>query len=270
MSVSAGCRWELVEQRQKRVLESLAGYEARITEITSLLVTQTRGDRLKSRQNALIEIITRHQRALGIDVQVPRRKPLTYGHGSTEDFATTSKKVEDVLVSRGVETFALCRVPSDYYDQPLEYRQECINASSVHHLCKSMVMENTQAPDHVIDCSDPKLAKYYLVIVQYTAKLNQQKLQSFLHGLNNGTYGKKKFHMRLAPPEVSQELTGYVHGAVTPPGMLTDIPIILSQHIAEISPDFFWLGGGDTDLKLGMRAPEFVSAFKPFVCDCTY
>ena len=31
-----------------------------------------------------------------------------------------------------------------------------------------------------------------------------------------------------------------------------------------------WMGGGEKDLKLGMRVDDFVRGYKPMVLDCTY
>jgi hypothetical protein len=58
------------------------------------------------------------------------------------------------------------RVPSDYYGQPLQFRQQCLQAASVNHLCKSIIMENTKAHPSVKGWDDPNNSKYYVVIVQ--------------------------------------------------------------------------------------------------------
>ncbi|PSS09721.1 Envelope glycoprotein like [Actinidia chinensis var. chinensis] len=74
--------------------------------------------------------------------------------------------------------------------------------------------------------------------------------------------------MRLAPEEMSQKLTGYEHNGVTCIGMKTDIPVILDEAIVKLDPDFFWLGGGEVDLKLGIRTSEFIDYVKPFIVSC--
>jgi hypothetical protein len=53
--------------------------------------------------------------------------------------------------------------------------------------------------------------------------------------------GKQYFNMRLAPGDVSDTLSGFVHNAVTPIGMATPLPIILSHRIPALQPDFFFL-----------------------------
>jgi hypothetical protein len=41
-------------------------------------------------------------------------------------------------------------------------------------------MENTRAPENVVDCAEPKLSKYYMVLVQYCATIDAEKLRSFI------------------------------------------------------------------------------------------
>ncbi|KAF7139594.1 hypothetical protein RHSIM_Rhsim07G0107100 [Rhododendron simsii] len=182
---------------------------------------------------------------------------------------TTESRLSAILGSNGVRDFSFRRVPSDYYDSPLEYRRDVLVASSVHHLCKSIVLVNTQAPSNVTDCSDHNYSKYYVVVVQYTARFNAETVKNFLYALNDGRIPKKKFNLRLAPEEISQKLTGYEHNAVTCVGMETDIPVILDEAIVKLNPEFFWLGGGEVDLKLGIRTSEFVNFVKPFIVSCS-
>lgn len=181
----------------------------------------------------------------------------------------TETRLSAVLRSNGVTKFSFKRVPSDYYESPLEHRRLALSAASVNHLCKSIVLVNTQAPPNVSDCSDRNNSKYYLVVVQYTARFNADAVKNFLYGLNGGKIPKKKFNMRLAPEEVSAKLTGYEHNAVTCVGMNTDIPVILDEAIVKLEPEFFWLGGGDVDLKLGIATSEFIRYVNPFIVACS-
>lgn len=107
------------------------------------------------------------------------------------------------------------------------------------------------------------------VVVQYTAKFNAESVRSFLYSLNDGKIAKKKFNLRLAPEETSAKLTGYEHNGVTCIGMRTDIPVILDEAIVNLKPDYFWLGGGEIDLKLGIRTSEFINFVKPFIIKCS-
>ncbi|GLJ15524.1 hypothetical protein SUGI_0254970 [Cryptomeria japonica] len=179
------------------------------------------------------------------------------------------QRLGKLLRAGGVNTFQFKRVPHDYYDRPLEVRRDLLAAHSIHHLCKSMVMVNTQADKSITDCSDHNNSKYYVIVIQYSARLNAEKVRNFVYSLNNGKIPKKRFNMRLAPEEDAFVLSGYEHNAITPIGMKTDIPVILSDAIVKLKPDYFWLGGGEVDLKLGIRTQEFINFVKPFIVDCS-
>ncbi|KAH7549601.1 hypothetical protein JRO89_XS13G0055000 [Xanthoceras sorbifolium] len=129
---------------------------------------------------------------------------------------------------------------------------------------------NTQAAPNVIDCSDRNNSKYYVVVVQYTARFNAETVKNFCICSTMARYQKRNSTvMRLAPEETSISLTGYEHNAVTCIGMKTDIPVILDEAIVKLNPDFFWLGGGEIDLKLGIKTPEFIKFVKPFIVSCS-
>lgn len=130
-------------------------------------------------------------------------------------------------------------------------------------------MVNTQAQSHVVDCSDGNNSKYYVVVVQYTARFSADMVKNYLYSLNEGKVPKKKFNLRLAPEEISNNLTGFGHNAVTCIGMKTDIPVILDEAIVKLSPDYFWLGGGQVYLKMGIRTSEFIQFVKPFIFSCS-
>ncbi|KAK4338273.1 hypothetical protein RND71_042760 [Anisodus tanguticus] len=203
---------------------------------------------------------------------------------------TTEDRLSSILRANGVNDFSFKRVPSDYYDCPLEARRDIVSAASIRHLCKSIVLVNTQAPSNITDCSDRNNSKYYVVVVQYAARFNAEAVKNFLYTLNDGKIAKKKFNkvdvlvqvlgyevdhlptvylVRLAPEETSAKLTGYEHNGVTCVGMRTDIPVILDEAITKLNPDFFWLGGGEIDLKLGIRTSEFIDFVKPFIVNCS-
>ncbi|KAK6947595.1 YbaK/aminoacyl-tRNA synthetase-associated domain [Dillenia turbinata] len=189
--------------------------------------------------------------------------------GDSPDVSTTEARLSGILRSNGVKDFAFKRVPSDYYDWPLEARRDVLSAPSVHHLCKSIVLVNTQAPSNITDCSNRNNSKYYVVVVQYTARFNAETVKNFLYSLNNGKIAKKKFNLRLAPEDLSANLTGYEHNGVTCIGMRTEIPVILDEAIVKLDPDFFWLGGGEIDLKLGIRTSQFIDFVKPLIVNCS-
>jgi hypothetical protein len=47
------------------------------------------------------------------------------------------------------------------------------------------------------------------------------------------------------------------------------LQVILDEAILRLNPDFFWLGGGEIDLKLGIRTSEFIDFAKPFIVSCS-
>jgi prolyl-tRNA editing enzyme YbaK/EbsC (Cys-tRNA(Pro) deacylase) len=176
-------------------------------------------------------------------------------------------KLEQELTEKGLTNHQFIRAPPEYYDRPLEFRQGIVGAASIHHMCKSIVMENTRVET---TNGDPSVQKYWLVIVQYTAKLHSDKLRAFVQKAHEGKLSKKQINMRLCPEDVSNELTGFEHNGVSPIAIKTRLPIILSHKIAALHPDVFWLGAGEVDLKVGMSAKDFVKAYEPHVVDCTY
>lgn len=69
--------------------------------------------------------------------------------------------------------------------------------------------------------------------------------------------------------QVSDQLTGFRHNAVSPVGLATPLPIILSDRVAALQPPVFWLGGGEADLKVCLPVERFVEAYGATVVDCT-
>ena len=173
-------------------------------------------------------------------------------------------------------SFRVVRVPGEYYDRPLEFRRQVLDAFSTSHLCKTMVMENTKDdrpfPEGLPRPDDGEAwsTKYIMVVVQYVSKLHAEKIRDFVFEKRGGKTQRKKIKFRLAPEEVSDAITGYSHNAVTPVASKTKIPLLVSHRVLELRPDFFWLGAGEVDLKVGFSAAEFAEAYGAHVIDCTY
>ncbi|CAA3028549.1 uncharacterized protein LOC111398439 isoform X1 [Olea europaea subsp. europaea] len=119
------------------------------------------------------------------------------------DNSTTEGRLSAILRSNGVKDFSFKRVPSDYYTWTLEARRDVLDAASIHHLCKSIVLVNTQAPANITDFSDHNNSKYYVVVVQYTARFNAEAVKNFLYALNDGKISKKKFNSKFVPSDFS-------------------------------------------------------------------
>ncbi|XP_074356848.1 uncharacterized protein LOC141696630 isoform X2 [Apium graveolens] len=194
-------------------------------------------------ETALTELEQLQTRILQRITHLELRAGLPLPYTQNDDVSATEHRLSSILLSNGVKYFAFKKAGFEFYDLSLELRRDALCAASVHHLCKSIVM--------------------------YTARCNMKNVKNFLYSLNNGKIPRMKFNLLLAPEEVSEMLTGYVRNGVTCIGMKTDIPIILDEAILKLDPDFFWLGGGEIDLKLGIRTSEFVNYLNPFIVDCS-
>jgi hypothetical protein len=95
--------------------------------------------------------------------------------------SATYARLHAELLRRGCTAFRFARVAGPYYEKPLDFRAQRVGAASVHHLCKTMVMENTKLPEELAGVEDPRLAKYYMVLVQYSAAIDAEKLKLFVH-----------------------------------------------------------------------------------------
>ena len=108
----------------------------------------------------------------------------------------------------------LCAVPPHYYSLTLLERAALVGAPSVDHMCKTVIFENSKGT--VADCSDAFHSRFYAVVVQYTSEVSMSKFENFAFNLaqeNGRTVSKRRFHWRLASPEDSLRMTGYVNNA---------------------------------------------------------
>merc|ERR1719499_876430 len=145
----------------------------------------------------------------------------------------------------------------------LEYRATAIlSAPSSKSLCKSLLMKNTKCIRG--DCNDGLNSKYYLVMVPYTEKMKQQKLNKFAKSL--GKKSNKYYKFTFASLEETRVMTGFEYNTVSPFG-IGNIPIILSHHIKE--QEQIWIGSGSLDVKLRIDTAEFLQKWTPFVADIT-
>ena len=153
-------------------------------------------------------------------------------------------------------------VPQDYYTRSLAERAKCLGASYVEFLCKSLLLENKKVVNE-----SPNNPRFVLVILQYAAALDTQKLTNTIRRLLPVTerMDDSKYDFRIASTEDNDRLTGYTHNSVTPFGLLQPVRIVLSENLVKLR--FFWMGGGHVHLKLGMATSEFVDAVKPVIGD---
>lgn len=74
--------------------------------------------------------------------------------------------------------------------------------------------------------------------------------------------GKKQYSLRMVSQEVSDQLSGYTHNAVTPFGMAQEVPLLLSDKIKALPEGKLWLGGGEPDLKMRVDVAELAAKWE--------
>ena len=72
-----------------------------------------------------------------------------------------------------------------------------------------------------------------------------------------------RYSLRMVSQETSDVLSGFEHNAVTPIGMATPVPLLLSDKIKALPEAQVWLGGGEVDLKLRLDVAELLTKFSP-------
>lgn len=218
-----------------------------------------------SPEYGLVKELIQQVKMLEIDVYYPQDLP--------EQSATQHSEVlraHKAVVDQKIYSAVFKWVPSEYYTYSLPQRAEILGAHSTFQLCKSMLMENKS---YDASLSDATYSQFYLVILQYETSINNKKLQSEIRALRPVVkrLDPSKFDFRVASEEDNARLTGYSHNAVTPFGLLEDIPIVFSKEIKgtpTMNP-FCWMGGGHVHCKVGMAVNDFIKAQKPFVMDVT-
>eukprot|EP01089_Gocevia_fonbrunei_P000434 TRINITY_DN10459_c0_g1_i1.p1 TRINITY_DN10459_c0_g1~~TRINITY_DN10459_c0_g1_i1.p1 ORF type:complete len:240 (-),score=47.29 TRINITY_DN10459_c0_g1_i1:67-786(-) len=210
-----------------------------------------RQEKILNKLNELEKKIISHEEAIPDYCYVEESEPIL--------------RVKNACKKLSLKSSRFKRVAADYYSWDLEQRRVALGAHSTEQLCKTILLENGRCT--VNNCDNINNSKYYAVIIQYTTRLNAQKIFHYVRGLNNYTISKKKFKFRLAPTDIAKKLTGFEFNGTCPIGMNTDIPIILSDAILKLNPPFFWFGGGEFDVKVGCDVQEFISATKCLVTD---
>jgi prolyl-tRNA editing enzyme YbaK/EbsC (Cys-tRNA(Pro) deacylase) len=161
-------------------------------------------------------------------------------------------------------------VPEPYYTWELPQRAVALGAPSIHHLCKSLLMDNKKVPAD--QPHDPTNPKFVLVVLQYAATMDNQKLINAVRALRpvQDRLDGSQFDFRIASEQDNSTLTGYEFNSVTPFGLLQQdvVPIILSAAVFDLR--FFWMGGGHVHLKLGMAVTDFCQALHPIVASVSH
>lgn len=208
-----------------------------------------------------------------LSLQVKKMEQTTYDYplGLPEQSAVQQEEVSrarNAVASQRIYSSVFKWVPEEYYSFPLSKRAEILGAHSTFQLCKSMLMENKS-----FDASIGNESRFYLVMLQYETSINNKKLQSEVRALRPvaNRLDSSKYDFRVASAEDNDRLTGYSHNAVTPFGMLVNVPIILAKEIVDNSDmtQFIWMGGGHIHCKVGMAVSDFIRVKKPLVLDVT-
>lgn len=186
-----------------------------------------------------------------------------HGYEVDDSMRRAREAVEDASMYSAVWKW----VPSTYYGWPLEQRAEFLTNSckNLDFLCKSLVMENKKV---LSNDSDPKTnPQFVLVVIQYASTFSNKKLGTAIRSLRplHNRIDMSRFDFRIASSDDNDRLTGYKHNSVTPFGLLTDIPIVLTKEI--VSRKYFWMGGGHVDLKLRVATSEFIEKIQPTIAD---
>ena len=171
-------------------------------------------------------------------------------------------KLFEYLTQKGIKSFNIVETPEDYYSMTLDQRKVIVGCNK-EALCKSVILENTLF-DENIKC--PIYQKYYLLIVQYVSEFNAEKLAKLLRSYIAEKYDikltKKQIHFRVAKKEVAYEMTGFSFNSIGPYLMKSeDLLIIFPSKLYEIYPQYFYLGGGELEIKVGVSIDDFMRLF---------
>ncbi|CAK4682822.1 hypothetical protein LEN26_003375 [Aphanomyces euteiches] len=161
-------------------------------------------------------------------------------------------RVVQDLRKRQVYSARFQRAPHDYYDWVLADRAKFLHCS-VTQLCKSIIMENVAWKEDL-----EHVPRYVCVIVQYKAKINSDKVAKLIRESSGSKISRKQVNFQHAPPDTSAQLTGFEFNGVSPYGMATSIPVVVSQPILDLP--YIWLGGGAHDVKLKVAVSQCVES----------
>ena len=171
-------------------------------------------------------------------------------------------KLSEYFTSKGIQSFNIVETPENYYSMTLDQRKVIVGCNK-EALCKSVILEN-KFFDESIKC--PIYKRYYLTVVQYVSEFNAEKLAKLLRNYINENYNvkvsKKQIHFRVAPKEVAYDMTGFSFNSIGPYLMKSeDLLIIFPSKLYEIYPQYFYLGGGELELKVGVNIDDFMRLF---------
>jgi len=137
-----------------------------------------------------------------------------------------------------------------------------LRAPSTGLLCKSLLLENKKVTYQTYNFS--LHPRFVMVILQYDSELDTSLLTKSIRRLSAVEKrldpSSSNFDWRIADPVDNDRITGYKFNSVTPFGLNEEIPVILSDAVADLG--YFWMGGGHVHLKLGLAVSDFVGKVK--------
>ena len=174
-------------------------------------------------------------------------------------------RVKASLLKKCCYVYRFYHVPSNYYNLTLLQRRDLLGANDLNQLCKSIIFENTACSHNNVN--DPTDSRFYAVIVQYASRFDAELLRDVIHVLRppSNRINRSKLHFKLASEEDSYRISGFKHNAISPYGLLIDIPFVICSRILETAPDVFYMGGGKVDVKLAMPTKDFIRSKNPII-----
>lgn len=152
----------------------------------------------------------------------------------------------------------------NYYSYTLDERQAIIKVFSKDVMCKTIILENKNFDETQ---QSKYYKRYYMCIVQYTNEFNAEKIAKVLKkrqndNCPNNQLSNKYFHFRLSKEEVAFDMAGYFFNCITPYLMkCEDMEILFPINLINIYPHYFWLGGGEIELKVGISIQDFFKLY---------
>lgn len=229
---------------------------------TTTTTTNTKSSSLSSIESRIQDLNKRQDQILSQSRELQLRLKKLVFNEKSEGEKLVIKSCKEI----GLKLFYLRQTPSDYYNWKLEQRRAYLNAHSIHHLCKLLIIENKECKSSL---SDPLYSQFYCVVIQYSTSYKSHNLKEFLQEIYGNKLSKNQYNLQFADEKSAIALTGFQHNGMCPIGMSQKVPVILSDRILELTPKYMWLGGGHKDVKLCVDVDEFVAKCNPFVANIT-
>ena len=168
-------------------------------------------------------------------------------------------KLKQHLLSQKYTSFHIKLAPNTYYTWTLTQRQNFLQAHSLDHLCKTIILKNTKFENSL---KSKFYQKFICVIIQYTKSLNNEKLIKTLKKYQNENCeqktSRKMYNFRLASEIENFEVSGFRHNAVMPFLLKKNVLVVMTGRLEGLEGGYFWLGGGHENVKLRVGYQEFL------------